>query len=319
MVGPRFGWSVGMKFSRWYREEDRQMGALIRAARFVLLLTSVSLSAGLAGCGHEVARAARPRAVRVGIQPVYSLAIMSQRYRPLIEYLSEETGYRVEQISSLSQTSYLSALEGSRADVAFLNPLLYLQVAKTKGAYPLVRVVNPDGTDHYRGVIITRADSGITSLQDLRGCIAMTSSKKGVAGYLGQYKVLWENGIDPDRDLTVVVGRTQDDVARAVFRGKVKAGFVREDFIAAVGPGIDPGKLRVIAYTDFFPGWCFAAFQDTDPVVAEAVKQALLSLDVENAGHRSILEQAEAAGFIEASDRDYDSVREILADVGLPY
>ena len=295
------------------------MRQLSPAARFILLLTSVSFAAGLAGCGHELDNARRPPAVRVAIQPNYSLAVMSRRYRPLITYLSEETGYRVEQVSSLSQTNYLSAIEGARADIAFLNPLLYLQAVKTKGAYPLVRVINWDGSDHYRGVIITRADSKIRTLQDLRGCIAMTSSKKGVGGYLGQYKLLRENGIDPDRDLTVVVGRTQDEVARSVFRGKVKVGFVREDFVTALAPAIDLREIRVIAYTDFFPPWCFVAFKSTDPGVAEAIKQALLNLDPNNANHRRILEQSEAARFIEASDSDYDSVRAIVADLDLPY
>jgi len=295
------------------------MSPLSRATRFVLLLTCIPVSAGLVGCGHEVHTRPRHPAVRVGIQPVYSLAVMSGKYRPLIEYLSAETGYRVEQISSLSQTSYLSALEGARADVAFLNPLLYLQVAKTKGAYPLVRVVNADGTDRYRGVIITRADSRVMRVEDIRGCIAMTSYKKGVGGYLGQYRLLREKGIDPTNDLTIVVGRTQDEVAQAVFDGRVKAGFVREDFATSLGSGIDPSELRIIAYTDYFPTWTFVAFRDTHPAVAEAVKGALLRLDPQDARHRSILETAGAAGFVEASDADYDRLRSIVAESGLPY
>jgi len=284
------------------------------------LFASVSFAVGLAGCGHELGDAKRPPVVRIAIQPVYSLALMSERYRPLIEYLSAETGYRVEQVSSLSQTSYLSAIEGAQADIAFLNPLLYLQVAKTRGGYPLVRVVNSDGTDRYRGVIIARADSGIRSLEDLRGCIAMTSSRKGVAGYLGQYKLLREHGIDPDHDLTVVVARTQDEVVRSVLERKVRVGFVREDALATpLGPPVDPGQIRVIAYTEFFPTWCFAAFRSTDPAVAEAIKQALLRLDPDNESHRRVLEQAGGARFIEASDADYDSLGRIVADLDLPY
>ena len=290
------------------------------AARPILSLALVSLAVGLAGCGHEVGGVERPPVVRIAIQPVYSLALMSERYRPLVEYLSEETGYRVEQVSSLSQTNYLSAIEGARADIAFLNPLLYLQVAKTKGGYPLVRVVNQDGSDHYRGAIITRADSGIRSLQDLRGCIVMTSSRKGVGGYLGQHKLLTENGIDPERDLTVVAARTQDEVVRSVLKGKVKVGFVREDALgAALAPEADPSRIRIIAYTEFFPTWCFAAFRSTDPAVAEAIKQALLRLDGDNVNHRPILERAGAARFIEASNADYDSVGRIVADLDLPY
>jgi len=295
------------------------MHQLGRAARFMLWLASVSLTVGLAGCAHEVAGPERPRVVRIAIQPVYSLAVMSGKYRPLIDYLSEETGYRMEQVSSLSQTNYLSAIEGAQADIAFLNPLLYLQAAKTKGAYPLARVINRDGTDRYRGVIIARADSGISSLQDLRGCVAMTSSRRGVAGYLAQYQLLRENSIDPDRDLTVVVARTQDEVLRSVFERKVKVGFVREDALTTGGPAIDPRQMRIIAHTEFFPTWCFVAFKTTDPAVAEAVRQALLSLDAQDAKHRRILEQAGAAGFVAASDADYDSVRRIVAELDLPY
>ncbi len=296
------------------------MRSFRRAARCLLSLASASFVAGLAGCGHEVSRPERPPVVRIAIQPAYSLVLMSKKYRPLVEYLSQETDYRVEQVSSLSQTNYLSALEGARADIAFLNPLLYLQVAKTKGASPLVRVVNQDGTDHYRGVIITRSDSGLRTLDDLRGSIAMTSSKRGVGGYLAQCKLLREHGLDCDRDLTVVAARTQDEVVRAVFKRKVKVGFVREDALtAALVPEIDLTQIRIIAHTEFFPTWCFAAFSSTDPAVAQAIKEALLRLDPENPSHRPILDQAGAAGFIEASDADYRSLGTIVADLDLPY
>lgn len=290
------------------------------AVRCILLLASVFSAAGLAGCGHEMARAERPPVIRVAIQPVYSLAVMSEKYGPLMDYLSEETGYPVEQVSSLTQTNYLSAIEGARADIAFLNPLLYLQVRKTKGAYPLARVLNQGGTDRYRGAIIARDDSAIRSLDQLRGCIAMTSSKKGVSGYLGQYKLLKEHGIDPDRDLTVVVAKTQDEVVRAVFEARAKVGFVREDALSAAPlPGVDPSRMHVIAYTDYFPNWCFVAFSGTDPAVAKAIKEALLGLDPANPSHARILRQAGAAGFVEASPTDYTYLGGIVAELNLPY
>ena len=243
--------------------------------------------------------------VKLSIQPKYSLNIMSKKYSPMIHYLSEETGYKIRLVSALSYSSYFHVLEANQVDIAFQNPLAYIILHKTRDAYPLVKTVGFDGMDKYRGIIITHKDNGIETINDLKGKEVAIASRRALGGYLGQAHLCRENGIDVEKELSIVLMQTQDDVILNVYRQKVDAGFVSEDALPEVKEKIDLGEIKIVEHTDYFPTWCVAAFRNTKPEVAEKIKKALLKLDSEIPQQRNILEAMGGIGFTEANDSDY--------------
>ena len=253
---------------------------------------------------ESVAKKETVEVVKLSIQPKYSISIMSKKYSPIIRYLSEETGYKIRLVSALSYSSYFHALEANQVDIAFQNPLAYIILHKTRGAYPLVKM-KYNGIDKYRGMIITHKESGIENIEELKGKKIAVASRKALCGYLGQARLCRESGIDVERELSIVLMQTQDDVILNVYRQKVDAGFVSEDAMLEVKGRIDLGEIKIVEYTDYFPTWCVAAFRNTKPEVAEKIKKALLKLDVEISKQRDILEAMGVAGFIEAKDSDY--------------
>jgi phosphate/phosphite/phosphonate ABC transporter binding protein len=258
--------------------------------------------------------------VKVSIQPKYSLSIMSKSYSPIIRYLSEETGYKIRLVSALSYSSYFHTLEANQVDIAFQNPLAYVILQKTRGAYPLVKMIEFYGIDQYRGMIITHQESGIEKIEELKGKKVAVASRKALGGYLGQALLCQENGIDDvEKELSIVSMRTQDDVVFSVYRQNVDAGFVREDALREVRGRIDLGKIKFVEHTDYFPAWCVTAFRSTKPEVAEKIKKALLKLDVKTPKQRDILEAMGVAGFIEAKDSDYKVVRDMMDKLNIPY
>lgn len=284
-----------------------------------------------AGCG-EVGQV-HPGAAIVDTQPKiamafmlrYSLQTMSSRYMPLIRYLSGETGCDVRYVSAMGYPGFLSAVEQADADFAFVNPLAYVMLHKTRGAYPLVMTQEPDfaggpSQAEYRGVILARADSGIGSIADLRGKIIASAPQMAVAGHLGPVAVCRRAGVDVTRQATVVACPTQEDVLKRLEGGRVDAGFVREGiWREAVGGGPTGTELIPIAYTETYPGWSICAMGDTDPNMAEALKQKLLDLNREDLAHRNVLRDAGLHGFVEASDEQYNVVRRLLDELQIPY
>ena len=244
--------------------------------------------------------------VKLSIQPKYSLNIMSKKYSPIIRYLSEETGYKIRLVSALSYSSYFQVLEANQVDIAFQNPIAYIILRKTREAYPLVKIVEFDGLDKYRGTIITHQESGIKTIKELKGKNIAIASQRALCGYIGQVQLCQENGIDIEKDTSIVLMRTQDDVILSVYRQEVDAGFVSEDALPEVGKKIDLGAINIVGYTDYFPTWCVAAFRNTKPEVAEKIKKALLKLDPNIPEQRDILEAMGGVGFVEAKDSDYN-------------
>jgi len=302
--------SSKVSYSTLFPKLDKFLGGLI-----ILILIIM-----IAGCGHQIpTEKTEGKKVKMSILPVYSLPLMTQRFIPLINYLAETTGYKIEYVSTLSYETYLATLESAQVDVGYQNPFIYVILAKTKGAYPLVKAVDFSGNSEYRGAIIAHINSGIETILGLRGKRVMTSSKKSVGGYLAQASLCVQNGMNPEKDLTIVLAKSQDEVISKVYHQRVDAGFVREDVLRAFKDEIDLNKIKIIAYTEFFPNWCFVAFSHTDKNIAEKIKQALLRLNKNNPDHYKILEKAEVSGFIEASDIDYEIIREKAKILKIPF
>jgi len=261
----------------------------------------------------------------MAFMPRYSLQTMSKRYMPLVKHLRSETSYDIRYISAVGYSSFLSAVEQSDADFAFVNPVAYVTLRKTRGAYPLVMTQAPDFAGGppratYRGVILARADSGIASIGALNGKIIASGPQMAVAGYIAPVALCRRQGLNVSQQATVVACPTQEDVLKRLQGGRADAGFVREGiWREAVGGGPTGTELSPIAYTESYPGWCICAMGDTDPNTAEALKQKLLDLNREDLAHRNVLRDTGLHGFVEASDEQYNVVRRLLDELGIPY
>ena len=286
----------------------------------IAIIGGAALLAALAGCaGHEAAAAPKPKLVRVCVQPSYSLPTMNRKYRPLLKLLGQRTGYRIETVSSLSYGNYLSTLEGASVDIGFMNAIGYMTTHKTRGAYPLARAVDWKGLTEYRGVIIVRDDSHIRSCGDLRRRTVATISRRAPVSYMAARARCVLEGFDPEREATILTVGTLNEVVRNVLDGSVDAGFVREEALAVVRDEMDVSRIRVLAYTETLPTWCFVAFRNTDPKVAEDFRKALLALDHTVGEDAEALEAAGAKGFTASRDSDYDPVRQVAESLQIPY
>ena len=279
----------------------------------------VSLLVLLSGCIAPSPPKPGKKLVKISVQPIYSLHLMSQKYSPLFRYLADETGYDIRVVSAMSYDNYLPTLEANQVHLGIQNPLAYITLAKTRGAHPLAKMVELNGDTLYRGIIIARKDSGIQKIEDLKGRTAAASSRRAIGGFFAQAYHCRQHGLDVNKDLRLSFVDTQDGVVNAVYQGKVKVGFVREDALAPLKDRIDLNAITAIAHTDYYPTWCVAAFAETPPEVEREITRALLNLDPEKPEHRGILKAIGIAGFQEASDLDYDILRKTMDGLSLPY
>ena len=287
--------------------------------RVLLIFILLSLLVLVLGCIAPNPPKPGKEVVKISVEPVYSLHIMSQKYNPLISYLARETGYDMRMVSAISYDNYLPTLESNQVDIGIQNPRAYITLVKTRGAYPLAKMIQPDGRVSYQGVIITLQGSGINRVEDLIGKEVVAASADAVGGFLGQALVCKQNGIDVNKDLHLYFVGSQDVVIHSVYQGKAAAGFVREDALPLFKDNIDLLKLKIIAYTDHVPSWCVTAFDNTPAEVANKIAKALLDLDFGNPEGRQILEAIGIIGFTSTTDSDYDIIREVMDELNIPY
>lgn len=250
--------------------------------------------------------------VRFGVLTIDSALSVSERYGPLLAYLSTATG-RPFELVPLTQASQFTAVATQDLDFTTTNPLAAEQVRRLYGTRFLVTHSRPGNGAEFGGLIIVHQDSSLHTLANLRGQrVACVNKQTAAAGCVFQIKHLLDQGIDPERDFgEFLENGSQDNIVLAVLNGTLDAGFIRTgqlEKMAARGLLEHPDRLRVLDpqpttfpyphTTALYPEWPIAALAHTDPALATAVTEALLALPP----NHPALTAANLDGFVPAAD-----------------
>src|ERR1044071_10042954 len=116
-------------------------------------------------CGRNGSSTKTPR---VGFVPAEDAQQVMQNAQPLVDILRQELGMEIEPFVATDYTGIVEALRVHKLDVAFLAPASYV-LAKNEADIKVILKSERKGIPFYYAAIITRADSGIKNLEDLRG------------------------------------------------------------------------------------------------------------------------------------------------------
>ena len=242
--------------------------------------------------------------IKVAILPLYSAITLFDRFDPLMRYLSQKTGSEFKLVIPRDFEDFFETVRRGDVQFSYSNPYIYIQLADKGFVTAFANTVLESSGDIFRGIIITRKESPIATVEDLRGKRVMVVSYKSAGGFLAQKLLLDEQGIDVFKELRLSEGKRQEEVILNVYRRSVDAGFVRESALDVLKEEIDLGKIRIIATTPYIANWPFAATRAADPKIVEAVRKALLELT-----EKRVLSPAQITAFKAASDRDFDALR----------
>jgi len=258
-------------------------------------------------------RVAGAQEIKLGVLPRLSATELSMMFRPLTEYLSRETGQKVTLVVAKDFDTFEKQVRDGELDLAFSNPLVYVQLKKERDLAPLGLAAEKKGGTKFRGVIIARKDSGLADVSGLKGKRLIFVDEDSLGGYIGQALLLKKQGFDLQRDFVrLPFAKKHDNVTMAVFNKAADAGGIREDDLEKMKDKVDLSQLKILAYTDSFPNWPLFAAPKLGAAVRESVRVALLKL---HAGD-PILEAAKLTAFAPVSDKDYDGLRDAARIVG---
>ena len=109
----------------------------------------------------------------LGIFAYRPKTVMAEKFDMLGIYLSGATAGHVVRVEYLDHAEMNAAIAAGRIDLVFTNPAHYIQLRhgnRLSGAMATLQTLeNGQATAQLGGVIVTRADSNIRSLQDVRG------------------------------------------------------------------------------------------------------------------------------------------------------
>lgn len=272
--------------------------------------TTASAETGDAGavCGTEPLRFSD-----TGVEGLEELRLEFEDFRVALE---EATGLEVDFQPMSSRTAAATALEYDDLDVLLTGPTEYVVLKDAADALPLAGVTRQE----YRPAIYVRSDSGVESVEDLRGSQIVTKEVGSTAGHLGPLEMIDGAGIDPNAG----------DIEVVPLSGTHIAAFASGDG-DALGTGIDDkGELeelmgsenvRVLAEGDDLPNDLFVARAGLGQECADHLRESLVENQdvlleaIVNTGENDKYEGSE---FVEADDGDYDPIRRAFVAAGFP-
>lgn len=291
---------------------------MARSLRFFLWL----LVAVIAGCGRSTDSA---RILRVGFVPAEDAQQVIQNAQPIVDILRQRLGMEVQPFVATDYTGVVEALRVNKLDIAFLTPASYV-LAKNEANVRVALKSERKGNPYYYAAIITRADSGIKKLEDLRGKTFAFGDPLSTSAYVFPRKMFHDRGIDPVRDFKqILYSGGHDATVLAVLNGKVDAGATyanspdSEDtaWMRYLKNPDDVKKIRAIAFSEPIPADNLVINGNLDPSIARRVEEIFLELSRDPAGKKMLRDLYQIDGFVTATDKDYDSVRQAFAVAGI--
>lgn len=272
------------------------------------------------GCGiQETKTSEEIKVLKMGLIPADDAEEMLRDYEPIKEYLSEQLGIPVEIQVTSDYTAAIEAMRSKHIDMAWFGPFSYIIAANVAGAEAIVNGVRrSDGKSDYHSIIVTRADSGIKTLDDLKGKSFAFVDPASTSGNLIPRKMLIENGIDPDNDFSMsYYAGTHNAVEYAVANGKVDAGADSDNSYDRMVKAreIDSNINKIIYTSPPIPGSPIVVRGDLPAELKKKIQDALVNMDEQTIN--KVDGWGDIAQYKIVLDSDYDIIRDTAKTLGM--
>lgn len=278
-----------------------------------VILAVISLV--LSGCSGSQQNAAKPqemKVLRVGAIPAEDAQKTRDAYAPLMRYLEKKTGMKAELFVATDYSGVIEAMRSGKLDIAMFGPFSYILAADKANAEAFVVENRKDSGLSYHSIIVTQPDSGINSIQDLKGHTFAFVDPASTSGNLIPRSTMKKEGIDPEKDFKSVVYAGGHDAAElAVKNRKVEAGAdddITYNEMKAKGL-ISDADVKVIWKSDPIPGSPWAWRKDLPDDLKAKIKEAFLNVDKEDKAALGAYGNA-VMGYADTKDANYNIIRE---------
>jgi phosphonate transport system substrate-binding protein len=289
--------------------------------RAVAILILALLPGILAGCSRETGGQGpqvgnKPSSpdlpiYRFAVHPLHNPAKLTQVYQPLIDALNDRLqGARLSLEASRDYASFEEKYLARKPEFILPNPWQTLQAEKV--GYRVIAMAGEPAD--FKGLFVVRRDSDLKFPVDLKGKAVSYPSSTALAACIMPQYFLHSHGIDVNTDIENRYVGSQESSIMNAFLKLTAAGatwptpwrsFQREHPKEAA-------ELKLMWETEPLVNNSVMVRDDVPAAVAEQVRLLLLGFQATPDG-KAILAGMETAGFLPATGRDYEVVRQYVS------
>ena len=256
----------------------------------------------------------------IGLIPERDIFEQLRRYEPIAKYLSQKIGADILLKPLPRYGNIIKSFEEGSMDGAFFGSFTYVLAHEKLGVEVLARPELLDGRSTYHGLFITRKDSGIRGIQDLKGKVFAFVDRATTAGYLFPLALFRAAGVEDYQEFfreTYFAG-THEAVVDDVLEKRADAGALKNttfEHVLSENPRIEQ-ELLILARSPVVPENGLAVRKTLDETTKKALREGLLRMHEDPKG-ADLLRAFGAKRFIKTTDADYEAVVSYAKAVGL--
>ena len=199
--------------------------------------------------------------------PVEDPAVYEKMFKPFTDYLAQCTKKKVLFFQVQSNAAEIEAMRSGRLHVGGFSTGPTAFAVNIAGAVPFAVIGNEKEYQGYSLIVITRKDSGIQKITDLKGKKVAHTSPSSNSGHMAPLALFPKVGVVPDKDYKVIFSGKHDQSIMGVNSGDYDAAAVASDvFDRLVERGqVKADDFRIVYRSDKFPTQSFAYAHDLEP------------------------------------------------------
>jgi len=249
------------------------------------------------------------KVLKIAIIPHRSNLGNEHAYSKLFRELTNETGIKFKWLGSKTYDDVIKKIQTGHADIGYVGPFSYVVAQDNFGVKILCRTFSSGKEEFYHSMIITRKDSGIQSLQDLKGKRFSFTDPQSTSGYLFPLAQLMASGVSEKDFSEVKFLKRHANSLIAIYKGHVDAGATSVTAIDKVAIKMD--ELEVLWKSEPIYRGLWVARKDLDVELFNKLQHAMLKMSY-SPKSEAIFNELTTKGFVTGKDSDYDNVREVV-------
>jgi phosphonate transport system substrate-binding protein len=246
--------------------------------------------------------------LKLAIIPHRSTLGNEHAYGMLIEALEKETGITFQWTGSKTYDEVIMKIGTKQANIGYVGAFGYVEAQDNFGVRLIARTYGKKKRESYYSMIITREDSGLKSLQDLRGRSFVFNDPKSTSGFLFPMVALKKAGIKMENFSEVKHVTRHANSLLAVYNKHVDAGAISSTAKEKVN--VDFRKINILWKSGPIYRGPWIANKDLSDEQFYKIQSALLKISNYKDAEK-IFKDLGTKGFIKGHDSDYDNIREV--------
>ena len=280
--------------------------------KILLALFSFVFVFSIVGCSAKTETKKEEKVIKMGFVPLKNSEKLVEDLKPISDYLSERLGVKVEAFTASNYIGVVEGLGSGSVDFGIIPPFSSLLAQKQSNAKPILTSKGKTGKPGYTAELYVRKDSGIKSLQDVKGKKVAFVDPSSSSGYIYPGAMLVNAGLNLDKDISYQFSGGHDKSLQLLLNKDVDVIATFDGVEDRYAKDFPQAKtdIQKLATSDMIPGVMVTTSGKMDKELQEKLEKALRDIEKDQKMKEMFTKMFSITGF---TDVDQDAYKKVEA------